>query len=412
MKFLIIAKWEFLEKIRSKAFLVSLVLFPVIMVTFGVLPGLLATKADDKTISVGVLDESGRVLSPLCQKLDERYRLPNGEPNYKVRDLADVSGDERFRSAANALVSAGEIEGYFVIPPSILDSGLVEYRAENVGNIRLIERFTRTLEEVITERRLLAKGFAADLIRKLNASVEIRSFKVSEGGAERESGFLETFFGAYIFIMMLMFMVLTSGQLLIRSVVEEKSNRVIEVLLSSCSPRDLMVGKILGLSGLGLFQISIWGLIAAGLALRFDAGFIVTENLGLMLVYFVLGYLLYAGIFVAAGAPVTTEQEAQQITSYISLLLVFPTVLALPAMQNPDSTLIHVLSFIPLVTPAFMLLRISIQMPPAWEVWSTIGLLLVSIVVSMWMAGKIFRTAILAYGKRLTIAELIRLLAA
>lgn len=410
MKFLTIAKWEFLEKVRSKAFIVSLVLFPVIMVTFGVLPGILATKSDDRTISIGVLDESKTVMRPLGEKLDERYRLPGGEPNYEVRDLAEFDGREQVQGVANELVSAGEIEGYFIVPPSILDSGVVEYRSENVGNIRLLERFTRTLEEVITERRLLARGFNPDLIRQVNASVEIRSFKVSEGGAERESGFLETFFGAYIFIMMLMFMVLTSGQLLIRSVVEEKSNRVIEVLLSSCSPRDLMMGKILGLSGLGLFQITIWALIAAAIALRFDAGFIVTENLPLLLVYFLLGYLLYAGIFVAAGSPVTTEQEAQQITSYVSLLLVFPTVLAIPAMQNPDSTLIQILSFIPLLTPAFMLLRIPIQMPEAWEIWSTIGLLLVSIVISMWMAGKIFRTAILAYGKRLTIPELVRLL--
>ena len=410
MKFLTIAKWEFLEKIRSKAFIVSLVLFPVIMVTFGVLPSLLAIKSDDKTISIGILDESGKVMGPLGQKLDERYRLPDGEPNYAVRDLGEFDGAQRVQGLANAMVSAGEIEGYFILPPSILDSGTVEYRSENVGNIRLIERFTRTLEEVITERRLLARGFAPDLIRQLNASVEIRSFKVSKSGAERESGFRETFFGAYIFIMMLMFTVLTSGQLLIRSMVEEKSNRVIEVLLSSCSPRELMTGKILGLSGLGLFQFMIWGVIAAAIALRFDASVVVTDNLGLLMVYFLLGYLLYAGVFVAAGAPVTTEQEAQQITSYVSLLLVFPTVLAIPAMQNPDSTLIHVLSFIPLMTPAFMLLRIPIQMPEAWEIWSTIGLLVVSIVIVMWVAGKIFRTAILAYGKRLTIPELARLL--
>jgi len=412
MKFVAIARWEFLEKVRSKAFLISLILLPVIMVTFGVLPGLLATKADDTTMTIGVLDESGAVLGPLAKKLNERYRLANGDPNYTLRDLAELDGGEHLRTVANAMVSAGEIEGYFILPRSVLDSGVVEYRSGNVGNIRLIERFTRTIEETMTERRLLARGFDPALIRQVNASVDIRSFKVSESGDERESGFIETFFGAYIFIFMLMFMVLTSGQLLIRSVVEEKSNRVIEVLLSSCSPRDLMIGKILGLSGLGLFQITIWGLIAAAIAVRFDASFIMTEHLGLLLVYFVLGYLLYAGIFVAAGSPVTTEQEAQQITSYISLLLVFPTVLAIPVMQNPDSTLIKVLSFIPLLSPAFMLLRIPIQMPDAWEIWLTIGLLLGSIVVSMWMAGKIFRTAILAYGKRLTISELFRLLRA
>ena len=106
----------------------------------------------------------------------------------------------------------------------------------------------------------------------------------------------------------------------------------------------------------------------------------------------------------------TTEQEAQQITSYVSLTLVFPIVLAVPAMQNPDSLLIKILTFIPVMTPAFMLLRIPIQMPPTWEIFTSIAILAVSVLVAMWAAGKIFRTAILAYGKRLTIAELVRLL--
>ncbi|MBI5463364.1 MAG: ABC transporter permease, partial [Ignavibacteriales bacterium] len=108
------------------------------------------------------------------------------------------------------------------------------------------------------------------------------------------------------------------------------------------------------------------------------------------------------------GSPVTTEQEAQQITSYVSMFLVFPMVLAMPAMQNPDATWIRVLSFFPLFTPAFMVLRIPIQMPATWEILSTIGILLVSSVGMMWVAGKIFRTAILVYGKRPTLPELWR----
>jgi ABC-2 type transport system permease protein len=126
----------------------------------------------------------------------------------------------------------------------------------------------------------------------------------------------------------------------------------------------------------------------------------------LTLLYFLLGYFLYAGIFVAAGAPVTTEQEAQQITSYVSLMLVFPIVLAVPAMQNPDATYIRVLSFIPLLTPAFMVLRMPIQMPPMWEILATLGLLAASVVGIMWVAGKIFRIAILVYGKKPSFRQL------
>jgi ABC-2 type transport system permease protein len=408
MKYLDVARWEFMEKVKSKAFIISLVLMPLIMVVFGILPGLLASKPDDKAITIGVIDQTGTIVQPLAARLNEKYKLANGTPNYVLRQLSSDSSPEEQKIQANKLISSKEIEGYFSIPATVYDSGKVEYRAENVGNIRVSERFSRTIEEVIVEHRLKGQGLDPAVIRKLIATVDIKSIKVSEKGEEKESGFLETFFSAYIVIMMLMFLVLTSGQLLIRSVVEEKSNRVIEVLLSSCSARDLMVGKIVGLSGLGILQIMIWGSIGLALSLKSGTNIFVLENLLLSAVYLVLGYLLYSAIFVAAGSPVTTEQEAQQITSYVSLFLVFPIVLAIPAMQNPNSPLIKILSFIPLLTPAFMVLRIPIQMPETWEILTTIGLMIVSTVGMMWVAGKIFRIAILVYGKRPTIPELIR----
>ena len=408
MKFLDVARWEFLEKVKSKWFLISLVMLPVIMVIFGVLPGLLASKADDKTIAVGVIDETGSILEPLAAKLEEKYRLPDKQPNYILRNLKEDVEFDQLKARANRLVASKEIEGYFYIPSTVYDSGKVEFRAENVSNIRIAERFSRTIEEVIVEKRLMSQGLDPAKIRKLMADVNVKSIKVSEKGEEKESGFLETFFSGYILIMVLMFLILTSAQLLIRSVVEEKSNRVIEVLLSSCSARDLMVGKILGLSGLGLLQILVWGLIGMGFAIKSGANIFAIDQLLLSAVYVVLGYLLYSAIFVAAGSPVTTEHEAQQITQYVTLILVFPIVLAIPATQNPDSVLIKVLSFIPLLTPAFMIMRIPIQMPALWELLTTIVLLIVSGVFMMWAAGKIFRTAILVYGKRPTIPELIR----
>jgi ABC-2 type transport system permease protein len=412
MKYLVVAKWEFLEKVKSKAFIISLILMPVIMVVFGLLPGLLASKPDDKTITIGVLDETGKIVTPLSKRLDEKYRLPDGRPNYLIRDLTEPLPADEQRARALKMVVEKKVEGYFLIPATAYDSGKVEYRAENVGNFRVSERLARTIEEVIVEHRLQTQGINAEQVRKLMKGIDVRSIKISEKGEEKESGFLETFFSAYIAVMMLMFLVLTSGQLLIRSVVEEKSNRVIEVLLSSCSARDVMIGKILGLSGLGLFQMFIWGMIGLGIGLQTGASLFAIENLALSFVYLILGYLLYSAIFVAAGSPVTTEQEAQQITSYVSLFLVFPIVLAMPAMQNPDALFLRILSYVPLLTPAFMIMRIPIQMPPLWEILATIALLVVSCVFMMWVAGKIFRTAILIYGKRPSLGELVRWLRA
>jgi len=175
-----------------------------------------------------------------------------------IRNLREEGTLDEQRARAVKMVTEKKVEGYFYIPASAYDSGKVEYRAENVGNFRVGERFARTIEEVIVEHRLKGQGLNPELVRELMKRHRRQVDQGERAGEEKESGFLETFFSAYIVIMMLMFLVLTSGQLLIRSVVEEKSNRVIEVLLSSCSARDLMVGKILGLSGLGILQMVIW----------------------------------------------------------------------------------------------------------------------------------------------------------
>lgn len=407
-KALIVAKWEFLEKIKSKAFLFSLILMPIIIVGMGVLPGLLATKEDDRTLTLGVIDETNSLVVRLSDRIAEKYRKEDGSPMYAVRNLGLDGGTDERRAEAVRLVTEGTLEGFFTIPKTVVDSGTVVYRARNIGNFRVQERFSRTLEELITEQRLAAQGLDAKEVRSLLADVSVRSVKVDETGVEQEGGFLEMFFTSYIALMMLMFMVVTSGQLLIRSVVEEKQNRVIEVLLSSCSAQDLMTGKILGLSGLGLVQLGVWALGIVAVMLKSEGLAIAPEVLLLTLAYFILGYLLYAGVFVAAGAPVTTEQEAQQITSYVSMMLVLPIVMAVPAMQNPDATYIRVLSFIPLLTPSFMVLRLPIQMPPTWEILTTLGMLALSALLMMWAAGKIFRIAILVYGKRPSIGQLWR----
>jgi ABC-2 type transport system permease protein len=289
-----------------------------------------------------------------------------------------------------------------------MDSGKVEYHAKNVANLKIQERFSRAIEKVIIETRLTAHGIDAGLVQKLAASVDVKSVKLSEQGKEKEGGFGETFATAYLGILMIVFMVITSGQLLVRSMLEEKSNRVIEVLLSSCSARDLMAGKILGLSGLGILQILVYALIGVAAALYTHTTILDPGFLALILLYAILGYLFYAAILVAAGSPVTTEQEAQQITSYVSMLLVIPLGLMMVVMQNPNSMFVKIISYIPPFTPPIMVIRIAVQTPPAWEIIFTIVLLILSTAGMMWIAGKIFRTAILSYGKRPSITELLR----
>jgi ABC-2 type transport system permease protein len=407
-KALQVALWEFMEKVKSKAFIISLVLMPVITGAMVILPALFASKTDDESIQIGIIDGTQKLVQSLGEKLDREFRLKNDQPNYILRNISVGKSLEEARAEGARLVASDALEGYFSIPATVFDSGKVEYRSKNVGNFKVQERFSRAIEQVITEMRLSSRGLDAALVQKLTARVEIKPIKISEKGTESESSFGETLAKSYIGLFMLIFMVLTSGQLLVRSMVEEKSNRVIEVLLSSCTPRDMMIGKILGLSGLGILQMFVYALIGIALALKTDMNLLQPEYFAFTLVYAILGYVFYAAIFVAAGSPATTEQEAQQITAYISMLMVAPLALVMLVLQNPNSLIVKVLSYIPVLTPSVMVLRVSIQMPSMWEILATITLMVVSTVVMMWVAGKIFRIAILSYGKRPTLSELFR----
>jgi len=385
-----------------------LFMMPTIIAVFTVIPNLLASKADEKMRTIGVIDETDSLLPYLSQRI-AKFKLPDSSANYQ---LVKITDDDRSREHLKILATAkildNEIEGYFLLPVDVMEKGKIEYRSENVGNIRDQERFSKILEDVIIERRLEAKGYNSKAIRDLSTDVDVKTIKVSSKGEEKESGFLETFFTGYIFIMMLFMLVMTSGQMLIRSLIEEKSNRIVEVLMSSCSSQELLVGKILGLSLLGLTTISFWLLILVGVNFSMPTPFVSFDHIALLLVYFVLGYLLYVAIFITAGAPVSTEQEAQQMTAYVTILVMFPIALAIPAMQNPDSMMVKVLSQIPLLTPTMMALRLSIQAPALWEIALSLVTLSASIVGMMWVAAKVFRIGILLTGKRPNLKEMYR----
>ncbi|HTX17998.1 MAG TPA: ABC transporter permease [Bacteroidota bacterium] len=403
-----VARWEFLERVKTKAFIIGLFMMPTIIAFFWVVPTLLASKADEHTRKIGIIDETGLLLAPLEQHV-AKYKLPDSSANYALVNITDEDRSvDHLKMLATAEILGNEIEGYFLIPKDVVDSGRVEYRSENVGNIRDQERFSKMLEDIIVEQRLAGKGYDARVIKGLMTDVDIKTIKVSSKGEEKESGFLETFISGYIFIMMLFTLIMTTGQMLIRSLVEEKSNRIVEVLMSSCSSKELLAGKIAGLSLLGLTTIAFWMLILVGVNVSMKTPFVSFDHLALLLLYFVLGYFLYVSIFVAAGAPVSTEQEAQQMTAYTTLLVMSPIALAVPAMQNPDSLMVKILSQIPFLTPTMMALRLSIQAPDLWEILLSLVTLTASIVGMMWVASKIFRIGILVTGKRPNLKEMYR----
>jgi len=407
-KILTIARWEFLEKVKTKAFIISLVITPLIIIMFSLLPTLLTQKEDLRTKIIGVVDTSGIYFHQLTDEL-EQYKLDDNQPIYILLNLGDNKKTlKKLKTEADKNVIDNKIEGFLFILNGGTDSLEVEYRSENLGGFKDVRRFEQKINKIRIQSELNARGIDPASVDFIQSEANIEQIKIEKSGKEGKQNFLVVFFSAFIFIMLLMMMVIYSGQLLVRSLIEEKSNRLIEILISSCTSEQLLAGKILGLSALGFTQIFIWSLI--GITLVGGAVIPPTafDNILIMLVYFITGFIFYTTIFVGIGSIVTTEQEAQQMTTYISLILILPVVVAMPAIQNPESMMVKVMSYIPLTIPSIMLLRFKIAPVPLIDIGITLSIMFISTIVTLKIAAKIFRIGILSYGKKPTIKELIQ----
>ncbi len=401
-----ISKWEFLEKVKTRAFILSLIITPALVILISIGGTLLSANEQETTKAIGIIDSSMVYYFPLSQALED-YKLDNGQPAYVVFNLNHTT--ENFKEnveAADRDVYKNKIAGYILLA-NYGDSLDVQYRSSNSGNFKDVQRIENAVKEVRIKIGLSKLGINPELLSSSFGNITVDQVTVKEGNQVKQSDFLSEFLSAIVFIMLLLMMIIYSGQMLVRSLVEEKSNKLIEILISSCTPEELLAGKILGLSALGLFQMFIWtciGIALAGSSVIPPSAF---NNFFIMLVYFILGFLFYTALFVGIGSIVTTEQEAQQITSYLSLFLVLPIAVSASAIFNPNSVLVEVLSFIPLTIPAIMLLKINVIDVPAVEILSTIFIMIASIYITIFAASKIFRIGILSYGKKPGIKELI-----
>jgi ABC-2 type transport system permease protein len=407
-KLMAVAWWEYSEKIRSKAFIVSLILLPAVIVALVIVPAAFISGSGNETYEIGLLDETGQYAAPFRDLLETRSAPDDGKPDFRLVDLPYHDSADIVQAAvfADSMVARGELAGYFILRSPFGGIVNAEYRSGSVGGARLIERLTPILREAVTAVRLRERGIDPGLVAELGRSLRVRTLALSREGGFRETAFEQVFFSVYMYMMMLFFIIMTSGQLLVRSMLEEKSNRIVELLLSSVSPQDIMGGKIIGLGALGVTQLATWGIVATVAAHFSGLPIIPIGDALLMSVYFVLGYLLYAAVFVTAGAPLSTEQEAQQVTTIVSLGLVVPLALSVPVMQDPGSTLAVVLTLIPVFTPMMMAIRIPSQLPPLHEIVVSLFILGASVVLLMRLAGRIFSASVLLSGKRLSIAEL------
>ncbi len=405
---------EYLENVRRKSFIVSTILVPILMATLFVLPVVLALFVPDRQYRVALVDQVGGVGADVAAALADT--LKTGEPMYLVESV-EAPGD-RFateREARIAAVERGEVDIVIAVPSAALSDGKAEYITREARNFNIFERFSDVVSDAVIGRRLAAQGFDFERVKALTEPVEMEMSRVSATGEVEEKSFLAEYGLVFIFVMILYMATLSWGIAISRSIVEEKGSRVIEVLLSSLTPRDLMLGKLVGVGLAGLTQLSIWALVglamsgyaASGAVAMLSSMAIPPAVFGYLMLFFLLGFLLYSALFMTVGAACSTEQDAQQFQALITLPMIVPLMTLLLLIQNPASTLAVVLSMIPLFAPMIMLARVILLEPPMWQILLSVALLVAAIYFSIVFAARIFQVGILLYGKRPSLRELI-----
>ena len=433
-----VLKREYRETVRKPSFLIMTVLAPFLMAGLMIVPALLAVKGMGER-RVAVLDGTGRLgeVTSTLRKQPPGGASPfsrggrmgrQGGPTGKIiPEYVDLSGSDAKNSvgpylerlSAERTPKEARLDGVLLVPADAFDSPSTHltYFSRSAADLLAQEKLGRVVNVALQRERLAARGMAGPELELVLATVPVQSVQVTKGGQERTGG-EASFLVAMLFLTLLFVPSLVYGQEVMRGVIQEKTDRVVEILVSSMTPMELLSGKILGMAAIGLTQIAVWvtmaGLVAgSGLSQAQAAGVDLSAVLrpavaAWFVVFFLLSYLVSVGIYAAGGAIVSSEKEAQQVLTPVVFILLVPWFLLMPILTSPDSTLSVVLSLVPIYTPMTMFIRILVSEPPVWQVALSLLLSVGTIAFLLKATAKIFRAGILATGKRPTIPELWR----
>lgn len=430
-KMMTIFKNEYRQVVQKKSFVIGIVLIPALMFAFTALPTFLATTQPKKTMHMAIVDQSEMGLGQKFAGALSEYMVDDTDiPAYTVDSLFILGSAEAERFATlsdslRTLVTADDLKWVLVFKEDahLVDSNI--YLITNSENFITINRFEKRLSEITSSARLemSSVNLSVDSVLVLSRHIDL-NIQDAKGDS---IPFMTKYFIALAMVGIIMMMLLGYGSQVMRTIIEEKNSRIMEVLVSSVTPFQLMAGKILGLGAATMTQVAVWfaiGIVLYTMRGSLEIGGSVDRILfnPMVTVFFVIfligGYLLYSSLFALIGSIVTTEKEAQNLVSPISLSLVLPFILAIYVIQEPNSTLSIVLSLIPFLTPTMMAMRIVFVAPSLTEyslfsgilgqaILGTIVLAL-TIVLVLWATGKVFRIGILMYGKRATLPEIIK----
>ena len=404
---------EFVERIRSKWFWFSALLGPVFFGAMIVVPVLFAGAGGTRRIAVvdGTTGAFGE-------------RVAAGLRHGKIFRATRVPAGAGVVDSLTQLVGAKQLDGFLILTDAVVETGTAEYRASNVSSFRDVAELQDVLARLAMAARLERQGVDPALVGRAQLRISLETKKISGSTTTGESA-AQSFALAYVMGVVLFLVITIYGVNVMGSVVEEKTTRIVEVLVSSLRPFQLMMGKVLGVGAVSLFQFVLWGLGAKLLlsqrrALLADLGgveearqvfqmpHLSAATLGVFLSYFLGGFFLYSAMYAAVGAMSSNEQEARQAQQPVMFLLLVAYVSMFGLTNNPESTYAVTLSLIPFTAPIAMPVRWAASTVPAGELGASLGLLAAGIVAVTWMAARIYRVGILMTGKRPNIKELVR----
>ncbi|MGC2211494.1 MAG: ABC transporter permease [Candidatus Korobacteraceae bacterium] len=419
---------EYLVRVRTRAFLLFTVLMPLFIGGVVILPSKLLSRAPSvRHVAVVAVDpalgNAVRADLTAARFSGEEIGTEPAESGKTPRPQFEVSlqgaPSNELRQQLTAQLRQGRLDGVVWIDADAATSRKAVYYSRSANDFVATSLVSRALRMALGERQLGAHGFTPDQIKTLFSRITVDAVRVDKQGASASNGL-----GALLLPFVLMFAiymtVLIYGIYVMRSVIEEKSSRVLEVLLGSVSPMQLMAGKIIGVGAVGLTQIVIWSasgvLLGSGgyamlhglLGSTMNDAHIAPAVLILFPVFFVLGYATYATLYAAIGAMVNSDEEAAQLQFPVTLPLLFCIALAASIISDPNTPLAFWLSMFPLTSPIIMFVRVSVSMPPTWQIVLSIALSLATLYGLVWVSARIYRVGILMYGKRPSLSEILK----
>ncbi len=418
----LIIKREYLERVRTRAFILFTVLMPLFIGGVVVLPSKLMMMKSGSVRNIVVAAPTMQLAEEIKSQLENPERSARAKsggdedtsPKFKAETRQAT--DEVERNELTIEVAQNKIDGFVWLTDKAISDNKFVYLTRHPSDFTDFSTVQSAVNRSVMHSRIAAEGIPPDQIEGVLKRLNMDVTSIDKSGKEGSPVGIAAFFLPFVLMFIIYMTVLIYGMAVMRSVLQEKTSRVMEVMLSAVTSRQMMAGKLIGVGAVGITQILIWlgtlllfsspTLIAAGPMMK-DIG-VQPVVLVCLAVFFLLGYFLYSAMYAAVGAMVNSEEEAQQLQWPVMLPLILCTVFASAVIRDPNSPLAFWTSIFPFTAPIIMFVRVAVQMPPLWQILVSVVLQILAIWGMIWICARIYRVGILMYGKRPTLPEIVK----